>query len=352
MQVLVKEVARRHEKSRKKERLYNIMPSEDGLITFEEIKEARQNVAESRLGVVRTPLLKHVTQMFPQIPQSVDLYLKLENMQTTGSFKLRGIANQMKFLPDEVKKGDKKLITMSAGNYGKAYAYTLEKRNLSGLCLMPITAPQSRVELIKSFGVKVEQNPTSELQTTVNQYVKEKDYCFLHSFDDLNLIAGYGSSALEILEDEVKPDIVIVCCGGGGLVSGVAATFKLSGLKDCLIYAVEPHGSPTMFESFKKGLPVTMKVRSIAGGLSPPYAGTNTYAHCRRFVQDVVLVSDQELLDCMKLLYQRGLVVEPSGCAAMAALLGGHIPNVEGKKVVVYITGGNVTPSEIVALSS
>lgn len=326
------------------------MPSEDGLITLREIEDARKNLEESDLGVIKTPLLKHVTGMFPQLPQSVDLYLKLENTQTTGSFKIRGVANQMKFLPDDVKNGEKKLITMSAGNYGKAFAYALQKHKLSGLCLMPITAPQSRVELIKGYGIKVEQSPTSQIQASVDEYVKEKNYNFLHSFDDLDLIAGYGSASLEILEEDVKPDVVLVCCGGGGLVSGVASGFKLSGLKDSRIYAVEPEGSPTMYESYKKGSPVTMRVKSIAGGLSPPYAGTKAFQHCKKYVKDVILVSDQEILDTMQQFYKRGLVVEPSGCAAMAALLGGHVPDIEGKKIVVFVTGGNVTPSEMVSV--
>ncbi|XP_076114713.1 L-threonine ammonia-lyase-like isoform X1 [Mytilus galloprovincialis] len=326
------------------------MPSEDGLITLREIEGARKNLAESDLGVIKTPLLKHVTGMFPQLPKSVDLYLKLENTQTTGSFKIRGVANQMKFLPDDVKNGERKLITMSAGNYGKAFAYALQKHKLSGLCLMPITAPQSRVELIKNLGCVVETYLHSEIRHTMKRYEQTHGYHVLHSFDDKDLIAGYASASLEILEEDVKPDIVLVCCGGGGLVSGVASGFKLSGLKDCRIYAVEPQGSPTMYESYKKGSPVTMRVKSIAGGLSPPFAGTRTFQHCKKYVKDVILVSDQELLDTMQQFYKRGLVVEPSGCAAMAALLGGHVPDIEGKKIVVFVTGGNVSPSEMVSL--
>ncbi|XP_033745239.1 serine racemase-like isoform X1 [Pecten maximus] len=322
------------------------MPSEQGLVTLDDVLRAKEVLKSSSLGVCRTPLIKN-TDMFPGLENS-EVYLKLENMQTTGSFKIRGVANQMAVIPEEVKRGEKKLVTISAGNYGKAFAYALNKFSLPGLCLMPLTAPSSRVQLIKGCGVDVEQLPTSDLMLTVDKYVAEKGYTFLHSFDESNLIAGYGSASLEILEDGVKPDVVIVCCGGGGLVSGVAATFKLSGLPNCRVYAVEPEGSPTMYESFKKGEAVTIPtVKSVAGGLSPPFAGKLTYQHCKRFVEDVVLVTDKELIETMAMFYKRGLVVEPSGCAAMAALINGHIPDVAGKKVVVFVTGGNVTPEEM-----
>lgn len=323
------------------------MPSEQGLVSLDDVRRAREVLTSSSLGVCRTPLIKTDAEMFPGL-ENIEVYLKLENMQTTGSFKIRGVASQMAYIPEDVKRGEKKLITMSAGNYGKAFAFALNKLGLPGLCLMPLTAPSSRVQLIKSYGVEIEQLPTSDLLSTVDKYVAERGYTFLHSFDEHYLIAGYGSASLEILEDGVKPDIVIVCCGGGGLVSGVAATFKLSGLSNCEVYAVEPEGSPTMYESFKKGEPVTIPtVKSVAGGLSPPFAGKLTFQHCKKFVEDVVLVTDKELVDTMAMFYKRGLVVEPSGCAAMAALVNGRIPDVAGKKVVVFVTGGNVTPEEM-----
>lgn len=323
------------------------MTSDDDVVTLEDIEKAREVIMKSPLNVRKTPLLKNMTSYFPELDPSINLHLKLESLQTTGSFKIRGVANQMANLPQEVKSGKRKLITMSAGNYGKAFAYTLDKLNLSGLCLMPLTAPSSRVALIKSLGVSVEQSPTSELTSEVNRYVQKENFIYYHSFDDARLIAGYGSVAMEILEDDVRPDVVVVCCGGGGLVSGIAAAIKLSGLRDCRIYAVEPEGSRTMYESFQKGEPVTMAVNSVATGLSPPYAGKLTYQCCRRYVEDVILVSDNEILKCMSRLFDIGLVAEPSGCAALAAILNNQIPDVAGKRVVAVVTGSNVTLSEM-----
>ncbi|KAK3104194.1 hypothetical protein FSP39_025172 [Pinctada imbricata] len=283
------------------------MPSEDGLITMEEIKAAQSVLSQSPLKVHRTPLMKQVTPIYPQIDPSVDLYLKLENMQTTGSFKIRGVANQMSNLPKEVMSGNRKL----------------------------------------GFGISVTQALTSELKNVVDSLVEKEGHIYFHSFDDLALIAGYGSCALEVLDECSDPDIVLVCCGGGGLVSGIAAGIKLSGKDACRVYAVEPEGSRTMYESFKEGEPVSMSVKSVAAGLSPPFAGTLTYKHCRKFVEEVLLVSDTELIETMRTFYNTGLVVEPSGCAAMTALLYGKVPDVKNKKVVVVVTGGNVTIEEM-----
>ncbi|XP_061187813.1 L-threonine dehydratase catabolic TdcB-like isoform X2 [Saccostrea echinata] len=319
---------------------------DDDVVTLADIKKAREIIMTSPLNVHKTPILKDMTSYFPEIEQSMNLNMKLESMQTTGSFKIRGVVNQMANLPQEVKSGKRKLITMSAGNYGKAFAYTLNKLNLSGLCLMPLTAPSNRIALIKSLGCEVVVLPSSEMQTAFAQYAAQ-NFSVIHPYDDQSFITGCGSIALEILEDDIRPDVIVVCCGGGGLVSGIAAGIKQSGLVDCRIYAVEPEGSRTMYESFRKGEPVTMAVNSVASGLSPPYAGKLTYRCCRKYVEDVILVSDREILNCMSRLFELGIVAEPSGCAAMAAILYNKIPDVAGKKVVAIITGSNVSISEM-----
>ncbi|KAK7490025.1 hypothetical protein BaRGS_00018725 [Batillaria attramentaria] len=311
------------------------------LLTLSEIKEAGERLSASGM-VVRTPLLKEVQAMFPDVG-NLHLYLKLENMQTTGSFKIRGVVNQFEKLSATCDLSNKKLLTMSAGNYGKAFAYYLSRKGLVGKCVMPITAPDNRVALIK-------QTPTSELQPTVDQLVSQgHHYC--HSFDDRDLMAGHGTCALEVLEDGVQPDVVVVCCGGGGLVSGIAAGFHLASTKPVRVYAVEPEGSNTMWESMQAGHAVQKStVRSVAAGLSPPYAGKLCYAHCKRFVEEVILVSDQEIIQSMQVLFARGIKAEPSGCAAMAAILNKRVPDVEGKVVVVVITGGNVSVEEVYQL--
>ncbi|GFS03635.1 L-threonine dehydratase catabolic TdcB-like [Elysia marginata] len=331
-----------------------ITMDESQLVTLEQIKSAH-NYLKTRPDMVRTPTLMHVQSLFEEhLPKDasgkgmgIDLFMKMENMQTTGSFKIRGVLNQMRKI--EKRYGDKaKLVTMSAGNYGKAFAHCVGKRTTKSVCYMPLTAPKNRVTTIEGMGVEVRQVKTEELQPCVDRLVAEEGYIYCHSFDCPNLIAGNGSSAIELLEDVCDPDVVLVCCGGGGLVSGVATTLSLLGHRNCRVYAVEPEGAPSMKESFKVRQPVKLpKVSTVAGGLAPPYAGTLTYKHCHWYVEDVILVSDAEILEALKVLYNRGIRAEPSGCAAMAALFSGKVPDVEGKKVVVYVTGGNVSCAEM-----
>jgi len=185
---------------------------------------------------------------------------------------------------------------MSAGNYGKAFALATKKQNLPATLCMPESAPLSRAKLIESFGVQVERMPTSALQDTVDRHVAEDGMHFLHPFDDLHLIAGYASAGLEILEEVPEPDVVILCCGGGGLLSGVAAAIKLLGDKTTRIFGVEPEGAPTMYLSKQHGHAVSIKsTNTIAAGLAPPYAGTYTFRHVQEFVEDIILVTDEEI---------------------------------------------------------
>ena len=319
-------------------------------VTFQDINRATENIKTSK-HVTRTPLLRADPSRFG-IEEEIELYFKMETMQTGGSFKIRGIVNQMENAPKEVKDGDRTLITMSAGNYGRSFAYMCKELNLKGHVLMPITAPQNRVDLIRNYGLHVQQMPSKELKSSVERYVSEQGMLYLHPFDDVNLIAGYGSIGLEILEDLKTVDIILVCCGGGGLLSGIASAIRYSDKgKGTRIIGVEPEGACTMYLSLKKEQPITKgDAKSIAGGLAPPFAGTNTYNIVSQFVDDVILVSDKEIIECVRIMYNNGLVVEPSGVAAFCALKSGKIGDIAGKRVVVTLSGGNVSPQELVEL--
>ncbi|KAL3852758.1 hypothetical protein ACJMK2_016375 [Sinanodonta woodiana] len=321
-------------------------------ITLEHIQKATEGIYSSP-DIIQTPLACHFQDRFPALDKSFDLYLKLENMQSTGSFKIRGVLNQMNHLPPAVKSGAKLPVTLSAGNYGKAFAYCLKQQGLSGVVVLPHSAPDDRVKLIQSYGVQAEKVPSHQLQERVDEYV-EKGYFLLHPHEDANLIAAYGSIGLEILRVVPDPDVVVVCCGGGALVAGVAAAIKLSpGGSKCRVYAVEPTGAPTMFESYKAGHAVKMPTaKSIATGLMPPFAGKLPYELCKKYVEDVILVSDEEMVDCVRTLYYAGLVVEPAGSAAMTAVFMNRIPDISEKKVVVVISGGNISPQELAQLIS
>ncbi|XP_051911169.1 L-threonine dehydratase catabolic TdcB [Hippocampus zosterae] len=310
-------------------------------VTLDLLLEARETVRRSPLGVINTPMIPWSQTTLP-VNKAHSIHIKLENMQRTGSFKIRGVANQFARRPK-----DGNFVTMSAGNYGKAFAYASKHYGSKGKVVMPETAPMSRSVLIQSFGVDVERVPTPCLMAVVKQCVQDDDMTFLHSYDDLDLIAGHASLGLEVLEVVPEPDVVVVCCGGGGLLAGVAAALKLSGCDKTRIYGVEPEGACTMYKSFIERKPVGMDTSSIASGLAPPFAGTLPYELCQRYVEEIVLVSDDAIKSAVSTLYRAGLVVEPSGSAAFAAIAAGKIPQLEGRNVVCILSGGNIGKDEL-----
>ncbi|XP_035466784.2 phenylserine dehydratase [Scophthalmus maximus] len=310
-------------------------------VTLDLLREARETVRSSPLGVINTPMIPWCQTTLP-LHINCSVSIKLENMQRTGSFKIRGVANQFARRP----LGGH-FVTVSAGNYGKSFAYASKHYGSKGKVVMPNTAPVSRSILIQSFGVEVERVPNSSLMTVVNRCVREDNMTLLHSYDDLDLIAGHASLGMEVLEVVREPDVVVVCCGGGGLLAGVAAAIKLSGCEKTRIYGVEPEGACTMHKSFIEKKPVGMDTKSIASGLAPPYAGRLPYELCQRYVEAIVLVSDEEIKAAVTVLYGSGLVVEPSGSAAFAAIVNNKIPELEGKSVVCILSGGNVGKDEL-----
>lgn len=322
------------------------------LLTFEDIRKAIDVVEASAL-VDRTNLLRVNSSRYGLVASQLDLYFKHEGAQNMGSFKIRGLVNQMDSAPPEVKDGSKSLITMSAGNYGRSFAYMCNQKSIKGRVLMPSTVPKSRVDCIKGYGLEVELMPASQLKSSVERYVKEEQMVFFHPFNDLAVIAGHCSLAHELYEDLGTIDIIIVGCGGGGLVSSVASYAKLSGRgTNTRIIAVEPEGACAMYLSLKEGHPVTLpSSKSVAEGLSAPFAGSIAYELVKEYVEEVVLVTDEEIKESVKVLYHNGLVVEAAGAAGLAALRAGKIKDVEGKKIVLVLCGSNVTPQELVDLN-
>ena len=335
---------------------------EENCLSLQQIKDAREIVRKSELKVRRTPCLPVKTgdeiSLFSecealQRSDWSEVWLKCENMQNTGSFKIRGVAAQFNRAAEFFSQTEKtpELVTMSAGNYGRSYSYAARRLGLSATVLMPDTAPSSRAELLQSLGVSVERLPSAELVTGVTRH-EEQGKVFLHPFDDTSLIAGHGSLGLEILEDVPHLDLVLVCCGGGGLLAGVAAAVKQV-RPGCRVVGVEPETSNTMQQSIKAGGAVRDNTaNSVAAGLAPPFAGENCYRHVRQFCDDVITVTDEQLLAATSLAYNNGLVLEPSGAAALAAFVNKKVARLEGEKtVVIILTGGNVSPEELVSFS-
>jgi len=220
---------------------------------------------------------------------------------------------------------------------------------------MPETVPTDRIDFIKNCGLTVQLAPVPKLQNTVEEWVL-RGYHFVHPFDDLKLIAGYGSIGLEILEDRSDVDIVIVPVGGGGLYSGVLSAIQLKlkqqgNHKPVSVIGVEPEGANSMFLSIKQGKPAHIQPKTIAHGLAPPYAGKNTYNHVKAFGGEIILVTDDEIKEAVKILYEDYRILsEASGAAGFAALISGKI-NVAGKSVVCLISGGNISPNEMASIS-
>ncbi|XP_070557862.1 phenylserine dehydratase-like [Ptychodera flava] len=316
------------------------------LVTLEDLTSAREIVRQSG-QCIRTPMLHGVQEQYGVDP-SIELHLKLETMQKTGSFKPRGLVNQLRHIPDKAARGEQTLVTISAGNYGKAFAYLTSLQKLKALVLMPFTAPAERDAVIKGYGADVKRCESLELFPTAERLVAEEGMHFMHSFDDVKLIAGFGSLGFEILEDLGDPDVVVVCCGGGCVLAGTAAAIKLSGRTKTRVYGVEPQGACAMFRSRQAGYPVKeTKIQTVAAGLAPPFAGPNSYRHNKAFVDGMIVVTDDEIKQAVRTLYHGGLVVEPSGAAAFAALQNHKIPDTRGKKVVIVLTGSNMSPQEL-----
>jgi threonine dehydratase len=212
---------------------------------------------------------------------------------------------------------------------------------------MPATAVRAKVDATRAFGGEVIQTD-ADLLSTMQQVQEERSLAFVHPFDDPVVIAGAATLGLEIVEDVPDVDLVIAGCGGGGLLSGVAAAVRQV-RPTARVVGVEPSGADAMRQSIAKGEPVRLaKLDTIADGLAAPFAGVHTLAHVQAFVDDMVLVEDAAILDAMRALMKRARILpEPAGAAATAALLGGLAGVKPGDRVVVVVSGGNADPDRL-----
>jgi len=310
------------------------------VITLEEIKQAREDIYKTN-QIYRTTLLKNCEIYSDQLKNKhFSLNLKLENMQNQGSHKIRGIMNTTK----NIDKNDK-LVTSSAGNFGRSLSYVSKLMGYDTTIIMPNTAPIERVNYCKNYGAKVEITERKNIPIKEKEYVNN-GYKFVKSYDDLDGIRGLASIGLEILEDLPDADIIIIGVGGGGVIAGVSAAVKLSGSK-AKVYGVEPEGAAKMYNSIKEGKPHTLEsIDTFVHGLAAPYAGTITYEFVKEYCEEIILVNDKEIKNAMEILYKDyKLVVEGAGAACLAAVISNKI-DVKGKKVVCVLTGGNISYSE------
>ncbi|MBC8087705.1 MAG: threonine/serine dehydratase [Phycisphaerae bacterium] len=276
--------------------------------------------------------------------------LKLELFQKTGSFKARGVINTLRQLSETERKNG--IISLSAGNHAQALAWGASQLGMQATIVMPAAAVASKVAATRGYGGVVIQTD-GDLLATAQTLLQERGLTLVHPFDDLRVIAGQGTVGLEIMEDVPDVDVVIVACGGGGLLSGVASAVKQ--LKPSVrVIGVEPEGASAMQLSLAAGSPQRLAhMNTIADGLAAPFAGVHTLAHVQQYVDQMVVIPDSEILAGMRVLMERcKLFVEPSAGAAIAPLLNGTLSLQPGSRVVPIVCGGNIDLERLCSLVS
>lgn len=276
------------------------------------------------------------------IANDCELYLKPENLQITGSFKVRGSAYKIAMLSEEEKA--KGVIACSAGNHAQGVALAATKNGIKSLICLPDTAPISKVEATKGFGAEVclVEGCYDDAYQKALQLRDSEGYTFVHPFDDENVIAGQGTIALEILNDLDNIDAIVVPIGGGGLISGIAYTAKQI-RPSVKVYGVQVAGAPSMYNSVKDGeIECLSSVSTIADGIAVKQPGENTFHYVSEYVDEIALVTDDEVSSAiLALIEKQKMIAEGAGATAVAAVMAGKF-DLKGKRVVAVVSGGNI----------
>lgn len=296
------------------------------------------NAARVLDKVVRHPAIIGPTKLNPD----AQIFLKPENLQHTGAFKLRGAYYKISQLTDEEKSHG--VIACSAGNHAQGVAYGATSNGIKSLICLPAGAPLSKIEATKRLGAEVCLVPGvyDDAYQKAVELQHEKGYTMIHPFDDPKVIAGQGTIGLEILQEMPDVDAIIVPIGGGGLIAGVA--FAVKHLRpEVKVYGVQAEGAPSMAESVKQHKRIHLNsVATIADGIAVKEPGVNTFDLVSRYVDEIVTVSDDEIAAAiLALIEQQKLVAEGAGAVAVAAAMFNKL-DLKGKKVVCLVSGGNV----------
>ncbi|MDD3026563.1 MAG: threonine ammonia-lyase [Erysipelotrichaceae bacterium] len=311
------------------------------MLQLEDFKEAKRRVDEV---ILQTPLI--YSQSFSDECGN-QVYIKPENLQKTGAFKIRGAYNKISKLPDAAKR--KGLIASSAGNHAQGVAYAAKQQGVAATIVMPAGTPLIKVNATKALGAKVilYGEVYDEAYQKACELQKEQDLTFIHPFDDEDVIEGQGTIALEILEELPDADAILVPIGGGGLISGIAACAKAIN-PNIQVIGVEPEGAASAEAAVKEDkICLLQEVNTIADGTAVKQIGVKPFDYIRRYVDDIILVNDYELMEAFLLLVEKHkLVAEGSGILALAATkkLG-----FKDKKVVALVSGGNI---DVLTISS
>jgi threo-3-hydroxy-L-aspartate ammonia-lyase len=311
-------------------------------IAVEDVRAAAERIA----GLAhRTPVLRSRTL---DALAGAPVALKAENLQRAGAFKFRGACNAVAALrPDGV-------CSVSSGNHAQALALAAREHGVRATILMPRDAPASKRAATEGYGAEVVEfdRYADDREALVRELAQERGLTLVHPYDEPLVMAGQGTVGLELAADVEDLDVVVVPCGGGGLLSGVATAIRAT-RPDARIVGVEPEASDDVARSLQAGERVTVEVRpTIADGQQLRTPGEHTWEVIRALVDDVVTVSDAEIVTALRLLFERVKVVaEPSGASALAALLAGRVP-LRGATAGVVISGGNVDAARFAALTT
>lgn len=289
-------------------------------------------------SVIRKTDLIHA----PLVNPDSEIYLKTENLQITGSFKVRGAYYMMSQLTDEERA--RGVIACSAGNHAQGVALAAAKNHIKSLICLPDGAPISKVEATKSYGAEVcmVNGVYDDAYKKALELKEEKNYTFVHPFDNEDVIAGQGTIGLEILEQMPDVEAVIVPIGGGGLISGVA--FAIKNLNPNIkVYGVQASGAPSMRNSIRDGkIECLDHVSTIADGIAVKEPGEHTFQYVSQYVDEIVTVTDDEISAAILALIERQkLIAEGAGAASVAAAMFNKVP-IQGKKTVCLVSGGNI----------
>ncbi len=311
-------------------------------MTFEEIQLAKERLN----GIINsTPLIK--SEYFSNEVGN-QVYIKPENLQLTGAFKIRGAYNKIAKLTDDEKA--RGLICSSAGNHAQGVAYAAQKLGVKATIVMPNTTPLIKVEATRSYGANVilEGDVYDEAYAEARRLEKEEGYVFVHPFNDYDVMAGQGTIGLEIYEDLKDVDCVLVPIGGGGLISGIAVALKNLN-PDIRVIGVEPDGAMAMKLSMDEDRLITLdEVDTIADGVAVKIPGDRTFEIIRDYVDEIVTVSDYEIMEAFLILLERHkLIAENAGILSLAGLK--KLDHIKDKKIACVVSGGNI---DVVTISS
>ncbi len=304
------------------------------MLTLDKVYDAQRVLKDN----IRKTDLIHA----PALSNKADIYLKAENLQKTGSFKVRGAYYKIARLNDEQKK--RGIIACSAGNHAQGVALSAQKNNIKSAIFIPSTAPISKIEATRKYGAQIMlvDGVYDDAYQAAIKYQQETQGEFIHPFDDIDIIAGQGTIALELMEQLSDIEAVIVPIGGGGLISGVAYTIKMLN-PNCKVYGVQACGAPSMVNSLHEHKRIELpSVSTFADGTAVKLPGENTFKICEEYVDEVVTVSEDEIAGAiLSLIEKQKLIAEGAGALSVAAAMFNKLP-LEGKKTVCLVSGGNI----------